>query len=677
MLLIAFFYLVFSRHKRIGLGEDDRGSYLTGSQTDTSYDRRDKQRNDQQSGRFGALTGALAGGLGIEALRRRRKERRRQNQGNSRYSDSRTDGRSGIDSEYGEKYSESGRRDPRRSWRDRFTLRGRNNRKDDRQYKDQQGRYHGDASNPSTLGLSRMEEGRPTAAENDQWREVERREAEQAAADRRAEEQPALTSGPAVGRTNSGRNRLQKRRSRDSLQQDRPSQEQGREDDGPEVDASGLAALPLVGGYFYRRRQKKEQQRVEANRQREYETSRLYSQNYTPSQPNQRTDLPPTSDINDFAQNPNQPRPTQAVNGAPPPFANLYSTSADPTHAASLPPSQGQYLPPPPPPPPPHSDPLPSSPSDVYSSPNRAHQRLQPGASMAPYPRRGNSVRVHVAPGGPPAVVSIMDPTASTASGNSELIAGQPVSVKVKVHPDGRHVTLRRVNAEEADQDRMQRQASQRRRRSDSIDANDQRRNSYRRGSAPGQTQQPTQTRVAVPYPQNQASPSSYPTQQTNPLTSSPQASQPVTTPYLPSSSAPYPRHSQFEPGPADPYTVPAAATAAAYPSLTPQQNPPYHQQQHQQRTYPYPPTPLTDYPPPPPIPPPSAPDPPSIGSGGGVGGGAGGVGSPTAATSPAGAGYDTSDLSTYEANRRRRRQERAQAERQRLRSGTRVSFEQ
>ena len=643
-LLILFFILTFQRQKRVGLSDDDRGSYSTGSRTETTYDRRHDRHTEKQTvkrganktSRLEALGGAFAGGLGVEALRHRYLQRRQRDRRSSRASDSRHDNKSRTDSVHEAKSSSAGDRNShKRSWRDRL-LGDRQSRHDDWRYSEERWeRRQEEPSEASALGVARLEEGRLLPKDDDHWQEVERREAAQAAAERNSEDQsarahPQQSNAPA--RTPSGRTRLQKRRSRDSTHaehDERSTVDSPASDSGyTNIDTTGLAALPLVGAYFQRQRRKKELQRRHSQRQREYETRRLYSQHYVEG--NRGAVLPPDSQINDFGGEPQrQHQPQQNAYPVPP----YLQTPAPPPPPAlrqqEQQQQQQQQLPPP------------TSPNAVHLSPNQRTRpsRVAAGANHAP---ATNSLHVRVAPGGPPAVITLLkhhgpaDNTPSASAAPSELVplgAGAPVAVKVKVHPDGRHVTLRRVDAAAdgapAGASRAAGAGGGRESSGSGSEATgEMRREGYRRSQSHGAA-----GRAQRPY----------------------------------QDATPYPRLSQYEPpmpsgagAPAPPPARPVHAQPP-YPSSPPeptQPQPPYlrpqphyqQQQQPQART-----SPSHDYPPPPPFAPPQTSSPRFDRGGADTAAAGQGQGNDVTASPP------TTDTSAaYESSRRRRRAERA-----------------
>lgn len=77
--------------------------------------------------------------------------------------------------------------------------------------------------------------------------------------------------------------------------------------------------------------------------------------------------------------------------------------------------------------------------------------------------------------------------------------ASPPISVKMKVHPDGRHVTLRRLNEEEAAAERTARRRERRSRRASSLSSADEGSSRYRRNN--GMRDSSQQPIINVPPP--------------------------------------------------------------------------------------------------------------------------------------------------------------------------------
>lgn len=268
------------------------------------------------------------------------------------------------------------------------------------------------------------------------------------------------------------------------------SQDSYASDDGVRVGGrrrrDGLATLGAAGllrNIFKNRRDRKEQRRLEDIRRQEMEEERIARMNsqgrytgdgFPPGRGGRRGS--PTASTNFTGSVDNRPRPGPVL---PPPFP------------AGVPlPVGGGVAPPPPPPHPPHGEhrgnttlgannpvltgaappvqmpPIPPDPQGIlhqetsgseiyYSSGGRPHRRHHPGrdglvASAATGVAAAEANRHY-----------------SQNSTGEDSVTSPPVSVKVKVHPDGRHVTLRRLPEQEAaaerDARRRERQGKNRR----------------------------------------------------------------------------------------------------------------------------------------------------------------------------------------------------------------------
>ena len=239
---------------------------------------------------------------------------------------------------------------------------------------------------------------------------------------------------------------------------------------------AGLGAFGLARNLFKNRRERKEQRRLETQRQKENEErrARINNQRLTgdgfPRRAPRRGSLTTSTDYS--ASTNDRPRHDA---GVPPPVpAGIYPAGAagpiiagqdlgrdvhqnttnpsfptmggaPPTGPVSMPPmppdTQGIF----------HPE---SSGSEAYTSvggrQHRRHRSARRTAAAAPVV------------GGTPGVVA---PEASSsrrdrhhsASGGEASVASPPVSVKIKMHPDGRRVTLRRLPEEEAAAERTRR----------------------------------------------------------------------------------------------------------------------------------------------------------------------------------------------------------------------------
>ncbi|MCJ1478440.1 hypothetical protein MMC13_007120 [Lambiella insularis] len=261
----------------------------------------------------------------------------------------------------------------------------------------------------------------------------------------------------------------------------------------------GLGAVGAVGNIFKRRRERKEQRRIDALRQQDIEEERMNrqsSQRYTGDglRPPRRLGGIQGSTIasTDFSEEIGRHRTYDAP---PPPGGILPVVAGGATAGAILaererdrqhttlgannpvlaggPPSQPVLMPPVPPD---HQGILhhDSSGSEMYTSVNgRAHRRHQSTDAAAAAVAGGAAGLL-----AGEAISNRRERNRSrtnrhSASAGEESVGSQgPVSVKVKMHSDGRHVTLRRLPEEEAAAERAARRTSRDhggRRRNDSA----------------------------------------------------------------------------------------------------------------------------------------------------------------------------------------------------------------
>lgn len=446
-LLVAYF--VFEYLNQPVIAYDGRGSYVSGTQSEIGQERREGRRG------LGALLGAGAAGAGIASLIRRR---RSQSQGLDSRRDERQSGTSGprrpsrppSQSYLDEKYTDDGSRDEYtwkeklfggaaglggiaaiRSWFNR--RRGRDGDSDTGSYRDPLGGVH----NISQRHVSRVEEGRGPVSQDERWRETERREAAQATGNRF---DPAATGAAP-----------QPRKSAETVTsyESRTSVSRGNQDtrrEGGRNLRDGLAtlgALGLIKETWRKRRERKEQRRIEEMRQREKETERLHradslrdhqnaASNSFPRRGGRRGSLTQSTLLIGSPHDGNDGRQQYAPGVEAIPTAAVPMGSRSNVALHSHPPETGAWPPPntaliAPLPPPHHSR------TDLAAT---AAAAGLPAAGLAAA-REGSRDRRGSGNTSSP-------PTAGAIS------AASPVSVKVKLHDDGRHVTLRRLNEQEA-----------------------------------------------------------------------------------------------------------------------------------------------------------------------------------------------------------------------------------
>jgi len=454
----------------------ERDSYVSGTQTELT-DASRAQKQGKRRG-FGAITAALSGGAGLAALRRRRSTEFHDDSRNTHVFGQDSLGVSGSDIQ--EKQSEEARNRGRlSSWRSKITaltagglgletLKGSNDRKLRKNRKDRKGDYqqpHGSGDVSDLSALHALEEGRTNR--NHTWQSVEDREAAQQA-----------RMNETTAEANSSERPVSRRRT--SVRSD-SSWDSRRSNHGPRK-AGGLSGAGGLGKYFRRRRERKEQLRVEAERQREYENRRVFGQ--------QRDTVPPNRVVAD-TQSTWGPSGRQNEASRSNLAASLGRANMVPAAAASRmngPPRDSLGRPrddngggnghpmfvdePAPPPPPVHSSPLIGPPSNLQRRPASQDQGLTMSVQGPVYSGEAS-----------PRLYNNSTPEAYGTVGNRP-----PVAVKVKVHNDGTHVTLRRLGEEEAARERLarrqERNPSRRRRGSSLTETSDRHGQRFRRSDA-------------------------------------------------------------------------------------------------------------------------------------------------------------------------------------------------
>ncbi|MCJ1462180.1 hypothetical protein MMC07_000780 [Pseudocyphellaria aurata] len=434
-------------------------SYLDGRRggSDYSYSSGSAVEERRRTSGLGGLAKAGIAGVGLAALsnRFRRRSRSRASRpevvGSRRQSASRRHSGSYIEEE---KYSRHGRDEKDSGWRDWFlkigavaggvaiakNLMGRR-RNRDRDRDSDVGDYGPPLGGATPINPARLEEGRPLPSG-----------------------QHPLSQP------------LHHQRSTSSLSYSSYMSASGepRRGHGLRNAVTGLGAIGLARNIFKNRRERKEQRRLETQqRQREQEErrARAHNQRLTgdgfPRRNPRRGSLTTSTDYS--ASTDDRPHVDP---GVPPPIpAGVYPAVAagaatagqdlgsgrhhnttnpsnptmggvPPTGPVSMPPmppdTQGIF----------HPE---SSGSEAYASAGgRQHRRHRSGRRTA-----------HVAPSAgvtPGVVAAEASSSRHHSSGGGEVsVASPPVSVKVKMHPDGRHVTLRRLPDEEAAAERNRR----------------------------------------------------------------------------------------------------------------------------------------------------------------------------------------------------------------------------
>lgn len=452
--LVLYFVLTYKNHVRAAAGYDE-GSYGTGSGTDVTGNQHNRHRLEK-------IAGVIGLGAAAAAIRRRSSGRQHREEQDSEYN-----GPQGTQtgSYVSEKQSDNGREN--HTWRNRIlggvagagALAVLKSRLGSGKSKDRRNESNNDYPRPplggavnqapmneSVQNVAALEEGVPMRPNND-WQRVEQREAAQQAGMR-----SDLQSG-------------------DSYTDYDPKE---RRRFGPFAIPAGIAAFGGVGEWWRRRRGKNEEGRLASERMNDQENERLfnnpsgrplYTGDGTPRrharQGSQFSNGSPQGDVRNSGQYYNNPNTFTP---------NLNTQDWAPRQQAPI-----QNIPPPPrqtmampPPPPVHQSPVNSNSaaSDPYASPSRARpsrynnqpQVLANEPLLRSTPAATAATDDLLSP--PPPIGGILGDPNRRSSPHAN-VESPPVSVKVKMHTDGRHVTLRRLNEEEAARERESRRTPQ------------------------------------------------------------------------------------------------------------------------------------------------------------------------------------------------------------------------
>ncbi|KAF2814719.1 uncharacterized protein BDZ99DRAFT_434508 [Mytilinidion resinicola] len=473
VLLAVYFILTYRNQPEIGF--NDRGTYISERTERTERSRHGKHRG------LKALAGAGALGAGLAALRRRSRSRSR-SRSRTRPGHSRPDvigsHRSSRHSESfvdEEKYAEDGHRNGKRTWRDRILgaaaaggaiaavrgLMGRKKRDDDHLSDVSYGRPLGGNHSVSQTDLSRIEEGLPPESPaNDRRRRFEEH----------SNIPPAVLTGSPLRQTHRPRRSeasFDSYDSRTSFSGEDARHDGGAADSGGHGLRNGILGLGVLGFARHKwnqRKNKRDEERVEAMRQEEIEKERIaransnrrhYTGDGAPARRGSRRGSrppPPESSVGDYTDITGT-NPALSRHTLPPPPMNFPGSRTNVTNPQMS--SGGLAMPPAP------HDPqaiLHDSGSEAYTSAGGGrHHRHHAGRDAA--------LAAGAAGLAGAAVASSSRPGRNESrrrSSNSGSVASPPVSVKVKMHNDGRHVTLRRLGEEEAAAERERKRRNNR-----------------------------------------------------------------------------------------------------------------------------------------------------------------------------------------------------------------------
>ncbi|KAJ4383901.1 hypothetical protein N0V86_000744 [Didymella sp. IMI 355093] len=460
LLLVVYFVLSYRNQPEMGF--DDNTTYITERTAST------RSRRSRGGRGLGALATAGAAGAGLAALASRNRShsrsRSRRRGDETTVLSSRPDSRSRVtQSQFTESYlSDEKYNDKRKgsTWKDKFlgagaaaggifAIKSLFGKKKDNRRAYTETSTGSDISYGRPLGqsevtqtdLSRLEEGRApdSPARNQDWRRVEEREAAQAA---------AMGASPMRGhrsaRSGGSIDSFDSRTSFNDHPDSRPLREESSY--GVKDGIMTLGAIGFLRHTWNKRKNRKEDARIEEMRQQDIEEEKMARANSNRRRftgdgaPPRRHNGPPSTIDSETEISGMTPSVARPHGGVPPPMPPMTS-SAGPS---VLRPTDNTVL----------SD----SGSEAYISPGgRSHRRHRNSAGAAAFG------------GGAAAAASSGSPSRRRSS-RDESVVSPPVSVKVKMHNDGRHVTLRRLNEEEAAAERdARRRERQRRNRNGSM----------------------------------------------------------------------------------------------------------------------------------------------------------------------------------------------------------------
>ncbi|KAK0628069.1 hypothetical protein DIS24_g10824 [Lasiodiplodia hormozganensis] len=472
-LLLCYFYLSW---KNLPVGAfDDDGTYIS-DYTAVTEDRQSRRSHRRD---LGALAAAGAAGAGLAAMRRRSQSRRRsevteqQTVLSSRppTSHHRPGSRHDHDDAYlDEKYSEDeGRRG--HTWRDRLlgataglgafaavkSLFNRRKPEEDSVVSS----YvppPGGATSVTQTDLSRLEEGRAPASPGNAADRYRRTQESEVAEDAALSGSPMRRPGPRTRRSGDSIDSWDSRESFESIRD-----EQHGDGHGVRNTLLGLGLFGFIKQKLGERKKQKEEAHVEEVRQQDIENERIarmgshrrkFTGDGTPLRTPGRRYSNGTESAFDFRGSSPElsrhsfQRPGPITPTRPTMESRIDAVGEGTHHVTGVPP-------------PPH-DPFPvpaggmyaDSDSEIYASPSRhAHRRhSKRDAALA-----GTGAAVAGA------AASRRGHSRQRPHSSDTNLTSPPVSVKVKMHKDGRHVTLRRLNEAEAAAEREARRRERKR----------------------------------------------------------------------------------------------------------------------------------------------------------------------------------------------------------------------
>jgi hypothetical protein len=470
LLFIAYF--VLSYRNQPSLTFDDRGTYIS-ERTETT-----RRSRSHRGGGLGALATAGAAGAGLAALRHRSRSRSASRRRGGRQEVLSSHHGSRVSESYAdEKYREDGQKG--RTFKERlfgagaaaggiFAVKSLFSRKkkhtitetgSDISYSRPIGQ-----SEVTQTDISRLEEGRaPESPGRDHWRRVEEREAAQAAAMGAS----PLRQGHRATHSASSFDSFDSRTSiSDAVT--RP-----KESHNLRNTIATVGVLGFLKNTWNRRRNKEEDEHVASIKEQDIEEERMARQDSTRRKYTgdgngpRRTRPPPSTIFSESELSTNMTPAPSRPNLPPPPRASTNLAPPESIGGPSLSPG-----------------PAPGA----HSVLSDLDSELIPGGGR--HNRHRNSGSAAHAAGAAAAVTSAGSPSRRDHSrrrnSRDDSIASPPVSVKVKMHNDGRHVTLRRLNEEEAAAERKARSKETHKVRDSSMSSlgNSENRKRWRRNEA-------------------------------------------------------------------------------------------------------------------------------------------------------------------------------------------------
>ena len=532
-LLATYFVLVHRNHKRVGAAFDERESYISGARSDYIDDKSTviSEPPEARRHRLEEMAGAVGLGAAVAALRRRSSGRHRRVDSGDDASSVALSGapppraHPPAQSYMSERFTESDYSEPPpRSWRDRLVgpaagaggfmaakkfFNRRKEKEDDEYHERSPGPPLGGAVSHSALDINNVEEGRTMGTNDQDWRRVEERERAQQRAMERADDLHTRLTGESF---------------ESDLTPDTPSP-RSRRFALPGLSRAG-GGLGRIGSLFKRKRERKEDERIEAERTREEENERMYDRRFTggdgvPRVPGSR--MREEEDERVFGGNngpprytgDGTPRRTGGRVGSNSPLTERTERTGSPNRSRAgerslIDGDSPQRINIPPPPRSMRGNSRPSQPQFHSASPSSDRQwRQNPDSNNNPNVTQESSP-ISPPPAATDATGSLLSPPPPPHGGMRthsasphEGVGSPPVSVKVKMHDDGRHVTLRRLGEEEAARERENRRREHGRQGSD-LEENDTRH--FRRSpgtpyTGPSAQMQPGSTPPAQQHP--------------------------------------------------------------------------------------------------------------------------------------------------------------------------------